>query len=309
MVTSERVNNQLDKSLIGMEPIQEILETAFFTSALAQCVPLSIILVGPPGTGKSKIILQYDSVNVHKTNDVTSQGLAELVQDDKEGKIRHIIIPDFNIVVSHKSATSNLTVASLLTLMSEGILRVDDGRRVKEIIHSPVGVITAMTRDIYDEHATRFRKLGIGRRFTPIFFGYSISTRERVQTSIKNGTTTLKQLQPRTIVLPPQSKWPIHVSIDDKLSDRIVLLSRDMSEALAFQPQWQKSYDGKGSNESWKIVPVRGATPIEFTPHMVLRAMAQAHALRANKRVVRDEDIGFLIKFITFANYSLPVML
>lgn len=299
----------LDRALIGMEPLQEILETAFFTAALPDCVPISVILVGPPGTGKSKVILQYDGPNLHKTNDVTSAGLSELVQDDKEGKVRHIIIPDFNIVVSHKSSTSNLTVASLLTLMSEGVLRIDDGRRTKEMIHAPVGITTAMTREIYEEHAARFRKLGIGRRFTPVFFGYSISTREKVQTSIKNGTTTLKQLQSRPVCLPPQNKWPIKIEVSSAHSDRMGNLSRDMSEALAFQPQWEKSFNGQGSNESWKIVPVRGATPIEFTPHMVLRAMACAHALRAGRRAVKDADIEFLIKFVTFTNYALPVQL
>jgi hypothetical protein len=299
----------LDRALIGMEPLQEILETSFFTAALAQCVPISIILIGPPGTGKSKVILQYECESLHKTNDITSAGLADIVQYDRENKVRHIIIPDFNIVVSHKQSTSALTVASLLTLMSEGIMRIDDGRRTKEIIHAPVGITTAMTREIYEEHAIRFRKLGIGRRFTPVFFGYSFATREKVQDSIKNGDTTLQQLQPRKVSLPPYDKWPISVDVPAPLSDRLGLLSRDMADKLAMQPQWQKSYNGSQSNESWKIVPTRGATPMEFTPHMVLRAMAQAHALREGRRVVREKDVDFAIKFVSFTDYSIPVQL
>jgi hypothetical protein len=297
----------LDRALVGMEPIEEILETSFFTAALENCVPLSFILVGPPGTGKSKVILQYQAPSIHVTNDVTSAGLAEIMEDDKLHAKRHIVIPDFNIVVSHKSATSNLTISSLLTLMSEGILRIDDGRRKKEIIHPPVGITTAMTREIYEEHAGRFRKLGIGRRFIPIFFGYSISTRERVQSSIKSGNTTLRQLQHKKITLPPQAKWPIKVEINKLTSDRLQLLSRDMAESLAFHPQWQKTYNGDGSNEVWKIMPTRGVTPIEFTPHMILRSMAEAHALRAGRRAVRDADVEFVIKMVTFTNYSLPV--
>jgi hypothetical protein len=167
-----------------------------------------------------------------------------------------------------------------------------------------------MTREIYEEHAQRFRKLGIGRRFIPVFFGYSISTRERVQNSIKSGNTTMRQLQHKKIMLPPQAKWPIIIEVSKEISGRLQLLSRDMAEALAFHPQWQKSYDnGKGSNESWKIMPTRGTTPIEFTPHMILRSMASAHALRAGRRVVRDVDVDFAIKMVTFTNYSLPVQL
>src|SRR4029077_18522366 len=133
--------------LVGMETLQEIIETVLFTPAIFDCVPISIILVGPPGTGKSKIILQFSAPSLMKTNDVTSAGLADIVGDDKDNNVRHVIVPDFNIVVSHKSSTSNLTIASLLTLMSEGILRIDDGRRKKELVHSPLGIITAMTRE------------------------------------------------------------------------------------------------------------------------------------------------------------------
>lgn len=300
----------LDRSLIGMEPLLEIVETGFFTAPLADCIPLSILLIGPPGSGKSKAILQYASPNIHKTNDVTSAGLGELMEDDKESKLRHIIIPDFNIVVSHKSSTANFTIASLLTLMSEGILRIDDGRRKKEIIHSPVGILTAMTREIYEEHAVRFRKLGISRRFIPVFFTYGIRTRELIQKSISSGKTTLQQLQEKKIFLPDQKRWPIKIEIPSSASDRIERLSREMAEHLSFHPHWEKSFNGgAGSNESWKIVPFRGATPIEFTPHMILRAMAQAHALRAGRRVVKESDTDFLIQFINFCNYSNPVQL
>lgn len=301
--------NHLDRALIGMEPLQEILETSFFTSALTESVPLSIMLIGPPGTGKSKVILQYYAESLHTTNDLTSQGLAELLEDDKENKLCHIIIPDFNIVVSHKSATSNLTVASLLTVMSEGSVRIDDGRRKKEVLHRPLGIVTGMTREMYEENAQRFRKLGIGRRFIPIHFSYGPGTRMKVQDSIKNGATTLAQLQKKKIILPPTKNWPINIEVPQIISDRLSILSRDMADALAVQPGWEKSYNGSGSNEIWKIVPVRGAPPIEFTPHMILRSMARAHALRAGRKVVKDTDLEFLIKFVPFINYGIPVML
>jgi len=297
----------LDRSLVGVGMLQDILETTFFTAALKNCVPLSVILVGPPGTGKSKLILQFSAPSIHVTNDVTSQGLAELVQDDKGGDIRHIIIPDFNIVVSHKAATTNLTVASLLTMMSEGVLRIDDGRRRKEMEHPPVGIVTAMTREIYEEHAVRFRKLGIGRRFIPVFFGYGIKTREQVQDSIRDGGTTLCQLEKKMVWLPPKDKWPFEIALDGALAERVRNLSRDMADALSFHPAWVK--EANNGQASWKIQPQRGQVPIEFTPHMVLRAMCQAHALREKRHAVVAEDVDFVRDFVTYMNYSLPVLL
>jgi hypothetical protein len=296
---------KIDRALVGMETLQEIIETVLFTPAIHDCVPISIILVGPPGTGKSKIILQFSAPSLLKTNDVTSAGLADIVGDDKENKVRHVIIPDFNIVVSHKAATSNLTISSLLTLMSEGILRIDDGRRKKELIHAPLGIITAMTREIYEEHATRFRKLGIGRRFVPLFFGYSLPTREKIQSSIKNGNTTLKQLQEKKIMLPKREAWPLKADFPTALAEKVATYSLSMAEALSYQPDWIRDNE----TFAWKIQPVHGRPPMEFTPHMVLRAMAQAHAIRAGRKVVKETEMEFLMRFISFMNYSLPVQL
>jgi len=299
----------LDRQLVGVDRLQAIIETAFFTACLKNTVPISTILVGPPGSGKSKLILQYQNPSIHQTNDITSQGLAELVEDDKAGQIRHVVIPDFNIVVSHKASTTNLTVASLLTLMSEGVLRIDDGRRKKELLHAPLGICTAMTREIYEEHAIRFRKLGIGRRFVPVFFSYSPKTREQVQDSIRDGGTTLCQLEPHPIVLPPVAAWPIDVPVVESAAERLRNLSRDMADALAFYPQWEQVKNEKSRSVSWQIRPFRGSPPIEFTPHMVLRAMAQAHALRDGRNLVSSTDVEFCLDFVQFTNYSLPVLL
>jgi hypothetical protein len=299
----------LDRAMVGIGPLQDIIETAFYTACLKNSVPLSLILVGPPGSGKSKLILQFQADSILVTNDITSQGLSDIVTGDPIGNVRHIIIPDFNIVVSHKPTTSNLTIASLLTLMSEGVLRLDDGRRKKEMEHPPIGIVTAMTREIYEEHAGRFRKLGIGRRFIPVFFNYGIKTKEEVQDAIRDGLTTLCQLEPHDISLPPREMWPFDITTENGQAERLRNLSRDMAEQLSFYPQWEKVLDAKSRSLSWQIVPFRGAQPIEFTPHMILRAMAQAHALRADRRQITSADVDFCINFVTFMNYSQPVNL
>jgi hypothetical protein len=293
-----------DKRLISMEVLQEIVESVCYTAPVANTIPLSAMLIGPPGTGKSKVIMQYNSPCLHPTNDLTSSGLSEILGDDREGLIRHLVIPDFNVVVSHKQSTATLTIASLLSVMSEGTMRVDDGRRVKELVHAPVGVITAMTRDVYEIHAKKFLQLGIGRRFIPLFFTYSLITREKIQAEIANGTITLQQLIPAVLDLPPHKAWPVVVSIHDKESQRIRALSVEMSSNLSYQPRWERD-----ETSSWVIRPFRSHNPIEFTPHMILRTLAQGHALRAKRIAVHDEDVEFLVRFVMYTNYSLPVQL
>jgi hypothetical protein len=296
----------LDSSLVGMEALQEVIECAFYTAPLAGTIPISIMLVGPPGTGKSKAILQFKCVSTHVTNDVTSSGLFELLEDDKQGTLRHLLIPDFNLLVSHKASTSNLTIASLLTVMSEGIVRVDDGRRKKEIVHAPIGIVTAMTREIYEEHARKFSRLGVARRFCSLFFNYSYGTRDKVQTEIANGFVTLQQLLPRQITLPDPKSWPLTLELHNNLSGRIKELSREMAENMSWYPKWGRDEE---TGNNFAIKPYRGTTPMEFTPHMILRTMARGHALKQGRDFVTAEDVDFLIRFVSFTNYAMPVQL
>jgi hypothetical protein len=293
----------LDKSLIAMDLLQEALETAFYTAPVRGTIPTSIMLIGLPGTGKSKAILQFNAPSIHVTNDVTSSGLCEVLENDKTGALRHLVIPDFNIVVNHRQSTSSLTIATLLTVMSEGIARVDDGRRKKEIVHAPIGIITAMTREVYEQHAKKFSQLGIGRRFCYMFFGYSFITRDKVQTEIASGSVSLQQLLPRNLILPKHTEWPLTIVIKEQEAMDIRLFSQEMASNLSYQPRWVREED------SFVIKPFRGASPVEFTPHMVLRTMAQGHALRAGRMIVNHEDLEFLKNFVSFTNYALPVQL
>src|SRR5208337_3202269 len=132
----------------------------------------------------------------------------------------------------------------------------------------------------------------------PLFFTYGIATRGKVQDSIKSGDTTLRQLQPKTVVLPKQDTWPITIKIDSQHAVRIEYLSRDMVAALSAQPQWTRAETG-----NWVFGITRINPPLEFTPHMILRAMAQAHALRAGRKAIDETEINFLIRFVTFMDY------
>jgi hypothetical protein len=293
-----------DSKMIAMEALQEIVETVTYTAPIEGTIPISVMLVGPPGTGKSKAIMQYNCASLHATNDITSSGLSELLTDDREGLIRHIVIPDFNVVVSHKTSTSTLTIANLLSIMSEGTMRVDDGRRVKEMKHAPIGIITAMTREVFEMHARKFTQLGIGRRFVSIFFDYSIITRQKIQQEISDGEITLQQLIPRTVELPRLDRWPIRIRIAPREASTIRELSKYMADNLSYQPKWTKSNEG-----AWVIKPFHGTVPVEFTPHMILRTMAQGHALLSKRIEVHREDTDFLMNFIMFTNYSAPVQL
>lgn len=284
------------EQLIGLNPLLEIVETAIFSSHLAGTIPISVILIGPSGAGKSKAIMQYRGTNgCHLTNDITSMGLQELLAPDHENKIRFIVVPDFNVVLSHRASTLQLTVANLLSVTSEGTIRVDDGRNKKEVKHAPIGIVTAMTRDLYARVAARWAMLGFSRRFLPVYYEYTLETRHKIQESIASGETTLLQLLPNDVKIP-SIKGEVSIGT---YSAKIQSISDELATNIGYIPK--RGHAGKAKAAADNI-----GKQLEFTPHLALRSMARAHALRDGRKIVNDADIKFLMNLIQYTRYDRP---
>ncbi len=293
----------MTEKLIGLERLTDLIETVIWSGALANAIPLSILIIGESGTGKSKTVLSFNCKSLHVTNDMTSSGLFEAMQRDRDNKIRHILFPDMNAILAHKASTSELFFGNLLALMSEGITRIDDGRNVKEIPHLPVGLIAAATPGMYDANSRKWEKTGLKRRFLPIFFDYSTQTRQDVNAAIRNGEVTLKQLSKKSVDLP--GRLIGNVSIGEVESFQIENLSRILADHLG----WRASRTRNPDTKIWFVHPAPGKTPIEFTPHLVLRTLASAHAARARRASIDEDDIHFVTQAIDFCKYGSPVQL
>jgi hypothetical protein len=288
------------ETLIGMDGIQEIIEAALYSVYLINAVPISLILIGPSGAGKSKVILQYQSsTGCHITTDVTSSGLQDILAKDIAGKIRYIIIPDFNLVLSHRHSTLQLTIANLLSMTSEGTIRIDDGRQNKETKHSPVGIISAVTRDIYATVGRKWVALGFARRFIPINYDYSLATRDKIQKSIAAGLTTMLQLAERKIHRPPEA---CNVEISEAYSQDLATYSHELANNIGWVAVPNKREPSKP--KAWHT-----GKQMEFSPHVILRTVARAHALKSGRMIVGEEDINFTLKLISFTRFDRPVEL
>lgn len=288
------------ETLIGTDQLEEILETAIFSAYLVNAIPMSIMLIGPSGVAKSKAIMQYKSgLGCHLTTDVTSSGMQDLLAKDSKEEIRFIIIPDFNIVLSHRHATLQLTIANLLSMTSEGSIRIDDGRAVKEVKHSPVGILSAMTPPMYSAIGKKWVALGFSRRFLPVNYDYSLATKEKIQNSIAAGLTTMLQLAEKRLTMPATFA---NVAIDDNQSNRLMNFSHDLATNIG----WTAVPNRKNINQP---KAVNTGKQIEFSPHIILRTMARAHALRDKRPEVLDADIEFCMKLIGFTRFDQPVQL
>lgn len=283
-----------------MQTINEIVNTMLLTCCVAHDKPVSCLLVGPSGGGKSMTLMRWKAPWIHHTNDITSIGMSDIIESDPKNEIRSIILPDFNLPLSHRSSVTTLTVANMLSVMSEGTCRVDDGRVKKELKHVPMSFISACTPDMYFAHYRKWRSLGLLRRFLVVNYRYGLPTRREGNGKIRSGKIGSGLLPERQIPYSVNESG-IDVRLDPREAKDIELLSLELARNLGYNI----SRDFHTKQIKW----TEGEPALEFSPHLTLQAIARANALRMKRRIVRKEDIDFLVKILTFTNPSNPGLL
>lgn len=289
----------MKNNLIGTGQLEEIILTAIFTGHVAETIPVSLMLVGPSGAGKSKMLLKFSGNMLHRSDDITSSGLQDIVKtDEKDQSITHIVLPDFNAPLSHKSSTSTLLVANLLTMMSDGTARIDDGRETKVLTHNPIGILTAVTPEMYSKNEFKWKVLGFQRRFLPIFYDYSVATVERVQAKIAKGIVTSRPLFSYPVIFKGPRK---NIYLNSKESNDLRELSNWLAQALAIHGM--KTID---ENRKIKHQIVPGKALLPYSPHLLLQTIAKGNAIKNGKVRVTRADIIFCENLLEFCRYGEP---
>jgi hypothetical protein len=287
--------------LVGLEPIAEIIHVALLTSFIENSIPIAVMLIGPSGGGKTQTLKRFEGSFIHRTNDLTTSGLWSLLKEDKENKLSHICLEDFNPLLSHKTSVSNLTIASLLSVMGDGMLRVDDGREVKTLLHRPVGIITGVTPEMFQAHLEKWQGLGFVRRFLPVHFTYTQETISQAQKAVKKGDVSANPLPPIKLTPP---KAPVNPIFPESASTDIESLSVYLGQHLGVNVVVTKD-----NGNQWKRNYVPGKAVLPMAPHIILRTMAQARALKEGRMKVDDSDIKFLRRLVDFANPMQPTLI
>lgn len=274
-----------------MQPLSELIETVLYTACVAKEKPVSIIIVGPSGVGKSVLISRYKSVNLMPTDSVTSMGLFNIAQSDPKNEIKFLQIPDLNPTLSRKPTTVQATMANLLSFTADGTVRTDDGRSNKESKHNAVGMVTSATDDIYHGQAKKWFALGLRRRIIPVFFKYSTVTTGKLQRLVKRDK--IQSTNPETVTINLTKSF--RPKIPRKLAGEIEFLSNYFAKSLG------KLSKIENSQKKWFV---RNVLPI--APQITLQNLARAHAIRAKRNTVNRTDIQFLKNFIEFSDPETP---
>lgn len=291
----------MDEKLIGMGLIEETIQTVLYTAYIERSIPLSILLVAPSGTGKSKSIKQFVADGIHVQNDLTTFDLNHICESDKDDAIHHIVVPDLNLPLSHRASVAKLMIATLLGATSERTkiyVQRKDGRH--EITHRSMGLISSITPTIFWKNARKFSELGFVRRMPSIFFNQGDETVDLILRSIEKGKVSFLQLEEKKIAQNGNGSLPAQaVLIPTKLNRDIRMFSKVFTAHL--NAVIQKPYYYKD-----KVIPSKESSLTPISPNLYLRSLLRGHALLRKRNEVTKNDLDFISKFLTLTDCNNP---
>lgn len=290
------------ETVIATEELRLIVDCILLTERLPSVTPVSASLICGSDGGKTRLILEHIPPTSRILNDFHYATLIPMLADSKDIPKR-VIVPDFNMVLSHRPTVATLTCALLLGLMGEGIdelpgLEKEQHKlKVKELKDRGINlaVLTAMTPDMFKAKRGKWRQTGFLRRLMPLFYKYKSTTVEKIQSHISSGE--FKASYPKNAYNPHTGPEP---QIDARHLRIIEQKARESLERLV----WFWKDEAKGTN-----VPIK-AIDYPFTLQKNFIALAKAHAMYCNRKAVTDEDAGesnsFLDKVAEYVRYDHP---
>ena len=167
--------------MIKTEELQDLIKTILYTGYVVGEKPLSVLLIGAIGIGKSQLISNFGkkfNKNVAICSDVTYMGILHLLKENRE--FRHLIIPDF-LKITMKSKTTTSNVISILNAgIEEGIGEIHLMNFNEDFEDKTFGLITATTKDSLSQNRKVWQTMGFLSRCLIISYDYKDDTKEQI---------------------------------------------------------------------------------------------------------------------------------
>lgn len=131
------------------DAIAELVKLCVVSTRVANIrAPLNLMLVGPPGDGKTEMLLRASHLHhVHVLSDATYMGLCAYLDVVKDGLSSCLVLPDFGSIIGRRKGTATQSVATLAAICAEGVRHVRVGRLERDFRGACASVLTAITPD------------------------------------------------------------------------------------------------------------------------------------------------------------------
>lgn len=256
--------------MIGTKDLEILLEDVLISGSLADERPVSLIMIAPPGMGKSDMVLQYrQSEGVVATTETTFFALMTMHgQAMQQGKLHHIIVPDLGPIINKPREGALRELSQFGALVAEGLINWRSARGAFAVGNQPVrcGIIFCITPYSYREKLAMLTDEGFLSRFLIASFALHDDLVSHIHDQISAGSVNA-HLETKLLA---QWKEKQSVSIAPRIdrflrSSGIIEQVRDLSDTAGFRT------------------------------HHHLRTLLKANALRRGRHEVGRDDIDDLI--------------
>lgn len=108
--------------------------------------PQSIVLVGPPGSMKTELLMRFwNNPTLAFRSDLTVRGLWGVLLRADKGRSTHVVLTEFNKIFQRKLSTAMGCVGTLTEAMDEGVYEAEVGPMKWSFKGARLGVLGAMT--------------------------------------------------------------------------------------------------------------------------------------------------------------------
>lgn len=206
-------------------------------------IPLSLILVAPPDSGKTTIIQRFSHLRgMEWVDDMTMRYALEIATKARRGEVTHLLFPEMQRLALRKDHTAEQTFSALSAMMWDGQRKVALGDTQHDFDGARIGVIGAVTPLAVANHRKLFEQHGLYSRGLWIEFSLPSDEREEVVERIFSGNTQIPPIhipQPATpveIVVSPEIGKKIHAAMPKGWggSMRMAVTLRSLVASVAF---------------------------------------------------------------------------
>lgn len=264
--------------MIRVNKILDILELVVWSGRIKGEQPVSALVTAPPEAGKTELVLKFaQNDGCVALTDVTAYGIMRdygpLI---REGKVRHLVIPDLVKPLARGKDTVHNLIAFLNSLIEEGVVRISTyAEKVgaptqgkEEPIPVKCGLIATLAEGVLGDGRRQWSRMGFMSRLLPISYDYGPAAQLEIHESIAK--REYRSDTPIKLSLPTDD---VEVKLDLPQAEELMKLTN----LLALQ--------GNGKNPQL----VYG-----FRRQKHMQRLAMASALRDGRDSVEKKDVDVI---------------
>lgn len=196
--------------------------------------PQSLLVIGPPGCGKTALLNRYAvdptetaGRNSHLTfaTTATSYGMLHILRERVPRGVTHFVAPELQSLMRRKGALWDAWLGIMLPAMEEGIMDIHDASKRWRFHGERLGLIAACADDAFDNSRAELAGTGFLSRVLLVHFNRSTADVVAARRALTAGDTT--ELLGVTCDYPARFKIGLSARLANVIDDYAAELTPD----------------------------------------------------------------------------------